>query len=59
VRLVDLRATPIEEFTDAGIRTAAEAYTFDSIVFATGFDAISGALLAIDIRGPGRTHAPR
>ncbi|HYT38639.1 MAG TPA: NAD(P)/FAD-dependent oxidoreductase [Acidimicrobiia bacterium] len=56
VRLVDVRATPIEEFTDAGIRTAAEAFTFDSIVFATGFDAISGALLAIDIRGrAGRT----
>jgi cyclohexanone monooxygenase len=56
VRLVDLKATPIEEFTVSGIRTAAETFTFDSVVFATGFDAISGALLAIDIRGrSGRT----
>jgi cation diffusion facilitator CzcD-associated flavoprotein CzcO len=53
VRLVNLRATPIEEFTPAGIRTAAASFEFDSIIFATGFDAISGALLAIDIRGRG------
>jgi cyclohexanone monooxygenase len=53
VRLVDLTATPIEEFTPTGLRTAAEDCTFDSVVFATGFDAISGALLAIDIRGRG------
>jgi cyclohexanone monooxygenase len=53
VRLVDLRATPIEEFTASGIRTGAAAFEFDSIIFATGFDAISGALLAIDIRGRG------
>jgi cyclohexanone monooxygenase len=51
VRLVDLRATPIQEFTPTGIRTAAAAFEFDSVVFATGFDAISGALKAIDIRG--------
>jgi cyclohexanone monooxygenase len=56
VRLVDLRTMPISEFTANGIRTAAETFTFDSVVFATGFDAISGALLAIDIRGrAGRT----
>jgi cation diffusion facilitator CzcD-associated flavoprotein CzcO len=56
VRLVNLRATPIEEFTPTGIRTTAAAFEFDSVVFATGFDAISGALLAIDIRGrAGRT----
>ena len=53
VRLVDVRATPIEEFTPTGVRTTAETFFFDSIVFATGFDAISGALLAIDIRGRG------
>ena len=51
VRLVDLRTTPIEEFTGTGIRTAAEPFTFDAIVFATGFDAISGTLLRMDIRG--------
>jgi cation diffusion facilitator CzcD-associated flavoprotein CzcO len=56
VALVDLRATPIEEFTATGIRTAAREFDFDSIVFATGFDAISGTLLRIDIRGrAGRT----
>ena len=56
VRLVDLRATPIEAFTATGIRTADETFPVDSVVFATGFDAISGALLAIDIRGrAGRT----
>ena len=56
VRLVDLRATPIEEFTPTGLRTSAEEFVFDSVVFATGFDAISGALRAIDIRGrAGRT----
>ncbi|MEW6473591.1 MAG: NAD(P)/FAD-dependent oxidoreductase [Actinomycetota bacterium] len=56
VRLVDLRATPIEEFTATGLRTSAETFAFDSVVFATGFDAISGTLLRIDIRGrAGRT----
>ena len=53
VRLVDVRETPIEEFNPAGVRTTAQTFAFDSIVFATGFDAISGALLAIDIRGRG------
>jgi cyclohexanone monooxygenase len=56
VRLVDVRDTPIERFTPTGVRTTADTFVFDSIVFATGFDAISGALLAIDIRGrAGRT----
>jgi cyclohexanone monooxygenase len=51
VKLVNLRKTPIEEITPTGISTTDETFTFDSIIFATGFDAISGALLAIDIRG--------
>jgi cyclohexanone monooxygenase len=51
VTLVDIRSTPIEEITPSGIRTAADAYELDLIVFATGFDALTGALLAIDIRG--------
>jgi cyclohexanone monooxygenase len=51
VRLVNLRATPIQEITPRGIRTTEEDHEFDSIVFATGFDAVTGALLAIDIRG--------
>ncbi len=51
VHLVDLRKTPLAEITDKGVRTSEQNYEFDSIVFATGFDAMTGALLAIDIRG--------
>ncbi|MEY2882770.1 MAG: hypothetical protein RL490_494 [Pseudomonadota bacterium] len=51
VRLVDLRATPIESFTPAGIRTSGEDFAFDAVVLATGFDAMTGALDRIDIRG--------
>lgn len=53
VTLVDVRTAPIEEITPAGLRTRDAAYALDSIVFATGFDAMTGALLAIDIRGRG------
>lgn len=51
VTLVDLRATPIEEVTPTGIRTTDAEYKLDSIVFATGFDALTGALCSMDIRG--------
>jgi cation diffusion facilitator CzcD-associated flavoprotein CzcO len=51
VTLIDLRATPIEAITPAGVRTSAEEYGLDSIVFATGFDAMTGALSNIEIRG--------
>lgn len=51
VELVDLRATPIEEIVSEGIRTDAGVHELDAIVFATGFDAMTGALGAIDIRG--------
>jgi cation diffusion facilitator CzcD-associated flavoprotein CzcO len=51
VHLVDLRATPLTEFTESGLRTSAAEYEFDAIVFATGFDAMTGALSAVDIRG--------
>jgi cyclohexanone monooxygenase len=51
VSLVDLRATPLEEITETGLRTTRDSYEFDAIVFATGFDAMTGALSAIDIRG--------
>ena len=50
VTLVNARATPIEELTETGLRTTAEKYEFDAIVFATGFDAMTGALKEIDIR---------
>jgi len=51
VTLVDLRRTPIETITRHGLRTREAEYALDSIVFATGFDAMTGALLSIDIRG--------
>src|SRR5215475_1436945 len=51
VRLVDLHATPLVEFTETGLRTSDAAYEFDAIVLATGFDAMTGALTAVDIRG--------
>jgi cyclohexanone monooxygenase len=53
VTLVDLREEPIEAITETGLRTAAAAYAVDAIVFATGFDAMTGALLAVDVRGAG------
>jgi cyclohexanone monooxygenase len=49
VHLVDVRSAPIEEITPTGLRTADASYDFDAIVFATGFDAMTGALTAIDI----------
>jgi cation diffusion facilitator CzcD-associated flavoprotein CzcO len=56
VTLVDLRKTPIEAITPRGVRTRDAEYAVDSLVFATGFDAMTGALLKIDIRGrAGRT----
>ncbi|GAN78383.1 flavin-containing monooxygenase [Acidisphaera rubrifaciens] len=51
VSLVDLRRTPIERITPAGILTTEREYKLDIIVFATGFDAMTGPLLRIDIRG--------
>jgi cyclohexanone monooxygenase len=53
VTLVDIRSAPIQEITPTGLRTSDASYEFDSIVFATGFDAMTGALFAIDIRGRG------
>ncbi len=58
VDLVNLKAEPIERVTARGIRTAAALVPLDIIVFATGFDAMTGALLHMDIRGrEGRTLA--
>lgn len=51
VTLVDVRETPIEEITALGPRTRERQFTVDSIVFATGFDAMTGALNGIAIRG--------
>jgi acetyl esterase/lipase len=51
VRLVDLRTQPITTITEAGIDTASESFEFDAIVYATGFDAMTGALAAVDATG--------
>ncbi len=66
VQLVDVRATPIERITVSGIKTSAAEYAFDIIIYATGFDAVTGSFDRIDIRGTsGQTlkdkwaHGPR
>jgi cyclohexanone monooxygenase len=51
VHLVDLRKTPLAEITGKGVRTSAAEYEFDALVFATGFDAMTGALTAVGITG--------
>ena len=51
VRLVDLHRQPIECITETGIQLAGERLDFDAIVYATGFDAMTGALVAVDITG--------
>ncbi|OYP13172.1 cyclohexanone monooxygenase [Streptomyces sp. FBKL.4005] len=53
VSLVDLRTTPIETITPRGIRTSDGEHVLDMIVFATGFDALTGSQLSIDIVGKG------
>jgi cyclohexanone monooxygenase len=53
VTLVDLRTVPIAEITAAGVRTSEGLHEVDDLVFATGFDAMTGALLAIDPVGRG------
>ena len=53
VELVDLTETPIERITPKGIKTSEREYPFDIIIFATGFDAITGAFDKIDLRGTG------
>src|SRR6185295_10405333 len=53
VQLVDVSATPIERVTETGLRTTGRDYDFDVIVYATGFDAITGAYDHIDISGTG------
>lgn len=53
VHLVDLRETPLVEITASGVRTSETEYALDAIVYATGYDAVTGALARIDIRGKG------
>jgi cation diffusion facilitator CzcD-associated flavoprotein CzcO len=51
VRLVNIRKQPIRQITETGIDTADESFPVDMIVFATGFDAMTGAITAVDVRG--------
>jgi len=53
VRLVDLKKTPIDRFTEHGVKVAGEEIALDALVCATGYDALTGAVMAIDIRGRG------
>jgi cyclohexanone monooxygenase len=53
VTLIDVVATPIEEIVPTGLRTSAATYELDCIVYAIGFDAMTGALGRIDIKGRG------
>ena len=53
VLLVDVREAPIERITPTGLKTKDAEYDLDVIVFATGFDAVTGSLNRLDIRGEG------
>ena len=53
VLLVDVNETPIERITPDGIKTSDKQYEFDILVYATGFDGVTGAFDRIDIRGAG------
>jgi cyclohexanone monooxygenase len=51
VTLVDIKSSPIEEITANAVRTGAKDYEVDALVLATGFDAMTGSVAKIDIRG--------
>ena len=53
VHLVDLKRDPLERITPKGVQTQSGETAFDAIVFATGFDAMTGAIMRVDIRGIG------
>ena len=53
VRLVDVKSSPIEEVLPHGVRVGGTDYEFDTLVLATGFDAMTGSVAKIDIKGRG------
>jgi cation diffusion facilitator CzcD-associated flavoprotein CzcO len=53
VKLISMLEEPIERITQTGLRTSAQDYDFDVIIYATGFDAVTGSFDRIDIRGTG------
>ncbi len=66
VTLVDIKESPIERITPTGIKTRDAEYELDIIIYATGFDAVTGGLTRIDITGEGGVklkdkwaHGPR
>jgi len=59
VELVDISEKPIERMTPGGLVTDARAFEFDSIIFATGFDAMTGTLFKVDLQGRGGATLPK
>jgi cation diffusion facilitator CzcD-associated flavoprotein CzcO len=55
VKLVDLRENPIERITEKGIKTQDEDFEFDILIYATGFDAVTGSFNAVDFQGQNGT----
>jgi cation diffusion facilitator CzcD-associated flavoprotein CzcO len=53
VHLVDLTETPIQRITKTGVKTSDKEFEFDFIIYATGFDAVTGSFTRMDIRGEG------
>ncbi|SPO01640.1 related to monooxigenase [Cephalotrichum gorgonifer] len=56
VRLVNIREDPIERITEKGIKTGTEEFEFDIIIYATGFDAVTGSFNAVDFKGVNDTQ---
>jgi cation diffusion facilitator CzcD-associated flavoprotein CzcO len=59
VTLVDVRAAPIEEITPSGLRTSAAEYDLDVLIFATGFDAVTGSLTRMNVTGTNGAVLPQ
>lgn len=59
VELVDISDTPIERMTPNGLVADGRAFEFDSIIFATGFDAMTGTLFKVDLQGRGGATLPK
>jgi cyclohexanone monooxygenase len=53
VKLVDVGEHPVDEITPTGLKTSGREYAFDVLVLATGFDAMTGTLMRLDLRGRG------
>lgn len=50
-KLVDLQETPIDRVTESGIKTSDQDHDLDVIIYATGFDAVTGSFNAVDFKG--------